>query len=427
MALLGLGLALLPARGLRAAGVLSFSYKEVARLGMKTPAGGTLVNDFEPGRISAAGEVAFVADDDIGGNGGNSSEGLFLTTNGSVIPVVEPNQPVGPDAPDWTFVANGPVGMILSPVGMNAADDIAFGCDVQKKGDTDLHSGNFLWIRKTGEMVPVNLPGANAPDHGMFGDTHGSTWAVVNDQDDVAFAADVSDAQGNVAQGVFVRTGADGKVHTIARPGDKAPDGSTFTLVRRPNINNAGTVVFEGTTDKASTVGIYLSQNGKITPLVTPDTNIPGVGMLLEVKRPRLNNQGEVVFLGMTSAGWGIFSMSGNTLAPVIQPGAGLGDGTKLGQILDKDGSVALAASGDIALLGQRAADSSNAVYLLHGGQLVDVAPIGTNVPGAGTIDGLVNASGQFEHVALNSVGQVTFPATFKDGHTGLVLATPVP
>src|SRR5262249_22568127 len=153
------------------------------------------------------------------------------------------------------------------------------------------------------EMVVLNLPDAPAPDRGNFGNTHGGTWTTVNDQDDAAFAADVSDAQGNFAQGVFVRTAADGKVHTIARPGDKLDDGSTIVQARRPNLNNAGVVVFEGTTDKDDAVRIYRYQAGKVTMLVEPNTDITGIGKLTDVKRPRLNNKGDMIFLGSTGAG----------------------------------------------------------------------------------------------------------------------------
>jgi hypothetical protein len=253
----------------------------------------------------------------------------------------------------------------------------------------------------------------------------------VNDQDDVAFTSQVSDAAGNFAEGVFVRTAAGSagsKVNTIARPGDKAPDGSTFVRVRRPNLNNAGVVVFEGTTDKDDSVRIYQYKDSKITTLVEPNTNIAGIGMLAEVKRPRLNNQGEMIFLGRPDTSWGLYHMTADgKLSAILTPGADLKDGNKLDEVIDKDGSAALADSGDIVMILKRAADSTLGVYVMHAGQLVDVAPIGTNVPGAGTIDVLSQPSGQYEHVALNSVGQVAFPATFKDGHTGLVLATPVP
>jgi hypothetical protein len=423
LTLLGLGLALVPARGLRAAG---FSYKELARLDTKAPGGGMLVSDFEAGRVSPLGEVAFVVDYDVG-----NSEGLYLASNGALIPIDEPGRAVGPAAPDWTFRANGVIQQILSPAGMNAAGDVSFGSDVQKKGDPDIHTGNFLWIHKTGQIVVANLYGDDAPDHGKFGDTQGGTWTTVNDQDDVAFASQVSDASGNFAEGVFVRTAAGSagsKVHTIARPGAKAPDGSTFVRVRRPNMNNPGVVVFEGTTDKDDNVRIYQYKDGKITTLAAPDTDLPGIGKVAEVKRPRLNNQGEMIFLGRTDPGWGLYHlMADGKFSAILTPGADLRDGSKLDQVLDKDGSAALADSGDIVMILMRATDSSLGVYVMHAGQLVNVAHNGLDLPGVGTIDVLTQPSGQYEHVALNSVGQVAFPATFKDGHTGLVLATPVP
>ncbi len=148
LALLGLGLTLLPARGLMAAG---FTYKELARLDTKAPGGGMLVNDFEPGRVSGQGEVAFVVDYDA-----SNSEGLYLASNGALIPIEEPGKPVGPAAPDWTFVANGTIGQILSPVGMNAAGDVSFGSDAQKKGDSDIHTGNFL-SRKASSCGPTRM------------------------------------------------------------------------------------------------------------------------------------------------------------------------------------------------------------------------------------------------------------------------------
>ncbi len=414
-ALFGLGLTLLAAPGLWAAG---YSYKEVARLDTKAPGGGMLVNDFEPGRISGQGEVAFVVDYDA-----SNSEGLYLASNGALIPIVEPGKAVGTAAPDWSFIANGPIGMLLSPVGMNASGDVAFGSDAQKKGDSDVHTGNFLWIRKTGQMVVANLYGDNAPDHGMFGDTHGSTWVTVNDQDDVAFASDVSDAQGTFAQAVFVRTNSDGKVHTVARAGDKLGDGSTFVQARRPNLNNAGVVVFEGTTDKDDSVRIYQYKDGQITALAAPDTDLTGIGKLVEVKRPRLNNNGAMIFLGRTDAGWGVYSLADGKFSAVVQPGADLRDGSKLDEAVDKDGSDAIADSGDIAMLLTRAADSTRGVYVMHAGQLVNVAHNGMDLAGVGTVDDL----GDDEHVAINSAGQLAFQVPFKDGHTGLILATPIP
>jgi hypothetical protein len=416
LALVGLGLALLPSRATWGAG---FSYKEVARLGAKAPGGGTLVNDFEPGAISGTGEVAFVVDYDYGGNAGNNSEGLYLASNGTLIPIAEPAHPA---VAGWTFIDNGPIGMLLSPVGMNANGDISFGSDVEKTGTTDVRSGNFLWIRKTATLVALNLPDQDAPGGGTFDNTKGGNWTGVNDQGDAVFSPQVTDAQGNMGEGVFART-ADGMVHDIARPGDKLADGSVLTRARRPTINNAGAVVFEGETDKLGAAGIYLSVKGQITAVATPNTKVPGGSdTFMAVQAPRLNNQGQVIFLGQTAAGWGLYESANNQLTPLVQPGLALKDGVTLDQLSTEYGSTALTASGDIAMLLKLGNSAGDGVYLMRGMELAVVARDGMDLPGVGMLD---TAKGQY--VGINSAGQVAFQANFKDGHVGLVLATPVP
>jgi hypothetical protein len=413
LALFGAGMTLLPALTPWAVGA-GITYQEVARLGATAPGGGQLVNDFEAGRVSPQGEVAFVVDYNE-----SNSEGLYLASNGKLIPIVEPGKVIGASVPGWSFVANGPIQQILSPVGMNGAGDISFGSDIQKQGSQDIRSGNFLWIRKTGQYIALDLPDTDAPDHGKFDDTKGGTWTTVNDQDDAAFAALVTDPTGDTAQGVFVRTMADGKVHTVARAGDAAPDGGKFIEARRPNLNNAGEIVFEGHNDKDSDTRIYGYKTGKVTTLVAPNTDYPGIGKLTEVKRPRINNKSEVIFLGSTDAGWGLYHLAGGTFSALLLPGAALPDGAKLDHVLDKDGSAALADSGNVGVLGVLLADGGTGVYLLAGGQIVPVARDGVTLQGLGALD---NADG--EHVALNANNQVAFQATFKDGHTGLILAT---
>lgn len=410
LALIGVGLTLLSSAGAMAAG---FSYQAVAFLDTKAPGGGKLVNDFEPGAISGKGEIAFVVDYDPPGK---DSEGLYLASEGKLIPIVEPGKAA---VPDWTFVAGGDVGMIISPVAMNAAGDISFGSDIQKKGDSNIVAGIFLWKRQTGQLVAVALPGADAPGGGKFGNTKGHTWTDVNDQGDVAFSMEVP-AAGGVDQGVFVRT-ADGKLQTIARPGDKSPEGSVFNRARRPNINNAGDVAFEGRIDKDGASGIYLSQAGKIKLIAGPDTVVTG-GKLAEVQGPRLNNKGEVIFLGRTDAGWGLYRMAEGKLSAVAQPGATLRDGAKLGEVQSKDGSLSLADSGDIAVRVRLDSNGGDAVYLVRGDQILPVVRAGTDLAGVGTVD-----DAESEHVAVNNLGQVAFQAKLKDGRTALVLATPLP
>ena len=48
------------------------------------------------------------------------------------------------------------------------------------------------------------------------------------------------------------------------------------------------------------------------------------------------------------------------------------------------------------------------------------------DLPGLGAID-YVQGDNDDAYIAINSLDQVAFAAKFKDGHIGLILATPVP
>ena len=62
-----------------AAATPPYSFKVITSLGSAAPAGGTFVNDFEPGGLNSAGDMAFGADASTGG------EGVFLRHNGQII------------------------------------------------------------------------------------------------------------------------------------------------------------------------------------------------------------------------------------------------------------------------------------------------------------------------------------------------------
>jgi hypothetical protein len=309
---------------------------------------------------------------------------------------------------------------------MNAAGDISFGSDVQKKGDTDVKSGNFLWIKKTGQFVVLDLPGQDAPGGGQFDIVKGGTWTSVNDQDDATFTARVPDPQGNPVEGVFVRTNADGKLHDIARSGDALADGSMFTRARRSMINNAGEVVFEGTTDKTGAAGIYLSKDNKITAIATLDTMVPGgTETFTAVAEPRLNNKGDVIFLGKTSVDWGLYRLASTDtkLTAVVEAGTTLKDGAALDKVHESYGTTALSDSGDVAMVLNLGGGAGAAIYQLHGSDLTAVAHDGMDLPGIGAID-FVQGKNVGDYIGINNADQVAFSAQFKDAHIGLILAT---
>jgi hypothetical protein len=391
-----------------------FTYKAVAFLDTPAPGGGKLVNDFEAGAINEKGEVAFIVDYNEG-----DSEGLYLATDQGLIPIVEPGKPA---TDGWTFEAHGPIGMIIGPVSMNASGDIAFGADI-KKGNTT-SSANFVWHRSTQSLTAVNLPGDPAPGGGNFGDVPGQAWTSLNDRGDVLFEALVPNASGDQELGLFLRT-ADGKTSAIVRPGDKSPEGGVFSLPKRARgtLNVSGQIAFRANVDMGGTTwtGVYLYQDGKITPVATPAINAPGAGKFQEARDPHINNKGQIAFLGDTGSGFGVYLYDNGQIKALGTPAMDLPGGGKLEGAGGSECALALNQAGAVAVV--LMSDNGAGVYVFHDGKVDVVARDGMDLPGVGMLDTVPGD----KCAAISNLGHVAFQAELKDGKVALVLATPVP
>jgi hypothetical protein len=107
-------------------------------------------------------------------------------------------------------------------------------------------------------------------------------------------------------------------------------------------------------------------------------------------------------------------------LSALVEAGATLREGDKLDQVQTKDGSISLSDSGDVAIRVELNGGGA-AVYLQHAGQLLRVAAASMDLAGVGTVD-----DAESEHVAVNTLGQVSCQVKLTDGRTALILATPV-
>lgn len=387
------------------------SYKAVAYLGDVAPGGTHFVDNFQAGAISERGEVAFIAAYEA-----EDSEGLYLAAEEGTLPIVQP----GIAATDgWSFSGGGPIGQIIGPVSMNATGDIAFGSDI-KKGDT-ISSGNFVWSRATKSFTKVNLPGEDAPGGGQFGEVPGQAWASLNDRGDVLFEAQVPNPNGDQELGLFLRA-ADGKVSAVVRPGDASPDGGVFALPRRARgtINASGVVVFRAnvTKDGDTWTGIYRFQDGKITPLVTPATDAPGGGKFEQALDPRINNQGQIAFLGQTAEGLGVYLMDSGQIKTLAAPGADLPGGSRLEGAATTECGLQINQAGAVAML-LMLEDGGMGVYAYRDGALEVVARPGMELPGVGTVEDAAHC------VAIGNRGHVAFEAHLQGDKVALVLATP--
>lgn len=392
------------------------SYKAVAYLGDKAPGGATFVDNFQAGAISDQGEVAFIS-----AYPADNSEGLYLASaDRGIIAIVQPGIPA---TDGWTFMGNGPIQQIIGPVSMNAAGDIAFGSDIQK-GNT-IGAGNFIWRRATNTFTKLSEPGDPAPGGGTFGDVTGQCWCSLNDRGDALFQAFVPDPNGDPGLGQFLRA-ADGTFSAIVRPGEASPEGGVFSLPRhsRGTVNALGQVAFRADVTKGADTwtGVYLFDSGKIKPLVTPATDAPGGGKFTQAIDPRLNDNGQIAFMGETAAGLGVYlyEIASGQIKALATPGMTLPGGGKLDGAATSECALAINAAGAVAML-LKVDDGSMGVYTYHDGLVDGVAHAGMTLPGVGAFD-------TAEHcVAIGKQGDVAFQANLHDDRKALVLATPAP
>jgi hypothetical protein len=223
--------------------------------------------------------------------------------------------------------------------------------------------------------------------------------------------------------GLFLRT-ADGKLAAVVRPGDKSPEGGVFSLPRRSRgqINVSGQIAFRAnvTQDGSTWTGIYLYQDGKITPLVTPATDAPGGGKFQAAFDPRINNKGQIAFMGQINDMMGLYLIDNGKISAIATPDMDLPGGGKLDAPSTSECALSLSQAGALTML-LKLDSGGTGVYVYENGKLDVVARPGMELPGVGTLDGIGSCA------ALGNLGHVAFQANLKGDKVALVLATPVP
>jgi hypothetical protein len=154
-------------------------------------------------------------------------------------------------------------------------------------------------------------------------------------------------------------------------------------------VNASGQVAFRADVSKGndSWTGIYLYDSGKIKPLVTTATDAPGGGTFTQAIDPRINNNGQVAFMGGTDAGMGVYlyDLASGQIKPLATPGMDLPGGGKVDGTSNSECALAINQSGAVAML-LMVDDGSMGVYSYHDGQLDVVAHAGMDL-GVGTFD----------------------------------------
>jgi hypothetical protein len=216
--------------------------------------------------------------------------------------------------------------------------------------------------------------------------------------------------------GVFV--GAPGAVPgKVAIVGDVPAGGTAFTAVGMGSemINASGQVLFRGTT--AAGVGIYVGSPGVAVALVARvGQAAPGGGTFTGFSIPAFNDSGEVVFMATTSgAGGGIFQ--GSTTAPPVAlalNGAPAPAGGNF-SITTLRADVSINNQHDVILLGDLVGGTSNAGYFIRrgaDGALGTLVLQGDPAPGTATVFSILphtlnSILGEF--FQLSEEGEVAF------------------
>jgi hypothetical protein len=412
-----------------------YHFQAVRYIGDPAPGGGAFANDFEPTALNNRGELAFTADLAVPGDEGQFEEGIFLADGGTVQQIVRHGQ----SAPGGGTFSVGELGHI----GLNDAGDVAFAFSLEPFDfGTPFHGGVYRWSARTQTLSPVMIPNVTPdPSGGVF---VGVDFDVsLNYQGALVFTGWVTNTPAGVERGVFLQDKS-GRITSIMRPGDSAPEGGTFLRIQGAGINDAGNITFTG-----KTLNIPHYHQAYIRSFSTGATKlIPQSANVVGADANGINNRGDVVIGAFyaTSAPFGngkVYLSDGATttlVAAVGDPAPGGGNFSSITAAGVAAGNLAVNNRGNVAFdAATDAGDEAVYFYSKSTKQLRRLAGIGTVIPGVGTIVSLEQGEliccppapitgSPNSNIALNDHDQVAFAATVVNGDVArgvLLLGTP--
>jgi hypothetical protein len=201
--------------------------RPVALTGSPAPgvASGVLAG-FDAPAVNARGDVAFLASVR---RGRETSEAVLVASRGQLLKIVGQGDPAPAGG---TFAAFG-------PPSLNRDGAVAFGAAIEGRA---VPGGIFVW--KAGQLRMVLGAGDETPIGGIFAKF--SERLGFSDQGTIAFHGQLKAAP--VAAGIFAID--DGRARPVARLGDAAPGGGTFSNFGLwPAVSAKGTIAFTAAVD----------------------------------------------------------------------------------------------------------------------------------------------------------------------------------
>jgi len=434
----------------------SYTIQLLAKVGDPLPGGGTFVNDFEGGAISANGDIAFGADVSTGG------EGIFIRRGGQIIELAR----TGGAAPGGGTYSIA----FLGAVAQNDQGDVVFDFTLDPFSlPIGVNTGAYRRPQASQTVSAIVIPFVTpAPGGGTFQGV--SFQPTINNRGDVAFGGVVQTSDGihapgepygGLGIGIFLADRSN-RISALVTPGDAAPGGGTFDFAYQPWINDGGDMAFIGHVagEEASIPGfppqsdlidalgsLYVRDaGGAIRSVAHAGDPAPGGGAFRQVPFLSMNNRGDIAFTGdLTPAPdvykqLGVFVATRGVITTVARPGDAMpGGGHFVGASsinsnlhINDVGDVVFAATLDSDADADGTADT--ALFHWTRGKLDLIARSGTVIPDVGTIFQFTGTSISFPPppsvvpiagLASNNAGQTIFQATLTDGSIVLLLATP--
>ncbi len=442
----------------------NYSFTKLRTLGDAIPSrpGISFMGDFEPSDINNKGQQTFIADLSTG------SEGVFRITDGQTMPIFLAGDP----APGGgTFGGFGSMG----PAALNHNGDVALGFNLlPASAPLGVNAGLYFYSSHANLLSALVVPFVTpAPAGGKFQGVYFST--VINDDRTVVFPGIIQtdhgihvpgQTYGGLGVGIF-RVGHDGKISSVASPGDATPQGGTFDYFQNPAINNVGDIAFDSHRagdelispgDQSQGIftgvtGLYLRKldNNHLITIARHGDTAPGGDIYRVIFGPSLNDSDQIAYVGDMASGAffgdneALFLYKGaNRHISIARRGDLMPGGGHLVRTTFQPGNYDLNNYGAVAFNAVLDTDddhdgiSDTGLYIWSGGHVSLIVRSGSILPGVGTVAHLRNtylvptgmsdppsalaASGG---VALNDQGQIFFGAILSDGRDVLLLATP--
>jgi hypothetical protein len=310
--------------------------------------------------VDSAGNFAFRAPV----TGGTVTQGIFLHSGGVTTMLVVPGDPA-PGAGGGTFFS-------FAEVSRNSAGDLALLALRELIGGSTV---NGAFLLSAGGNVRIAQASDPAPGGGTFLTFSGID---IGESGDVVFRASLSPS----GAGLYLYSG--GVLRKIAKNGDAAPGGGSFTAAfGAPAIAAPGEVVFgAGTT--VALPGIYRDAGAGVVTVAVPGNPAPG-GATYMSAGTAVDGSGAgdavfpALFVGPTSA---IVQDDGSLQSTVALQGGAAGTGETFGNVSNAD--PAISASGNVAFVAPTNGSSGWGVFVRSGSTTTAVALSGQQVPNSG-------------------------------------------